>query len=319
MSSPLAGGRNAIEWPSLLLALVIYGGWLGLTWFHAAVPLWLLMPLGGWLVAWHSSLQHETIHGHPTSSAKINRLVGAPPLMLFVPYDSYRISHLMHHRDEFLTDPLDDPESHYWTPQDWAALSAPLRWLVVSQSTFLGRMLLGPLFVASRYLAQEYQRIAAGSRLHARIWRKHVLAVALVLAWVCGVCGMKVGVYLLAFVYPGTALILLRSFAEHRALDNVRERVAVVENTPVLGLLYLNNNLHAAHHEMPGLPWYAIPAWYKANRARLLRDNAGLVYDGYGDVIRRFFLTPHDQPVHPAGRVAQRPGGDIAPPPLRRA
>ena len=305
MSTPLAVRPNSVEWPTLFLAAAIYGGWLALTWFHAAVPLWLLAPLGSWLVAWQSSLQHETIHGHPTIWRSLNRLIGAPPLMLFVPYESYRISHLMHHRDDYLTDPLEDPESHYWTPEDWARLSGPLRWLVIGQSTFVGRMLLGPIWVAARYLALEFGRIRSGSRLHMRIWCRHMVAVALLLAWVCGICGMSLWVYLLAFAYPGTALILLRSFAEHRAEENVRERVALVENAPVLGLLYLNNNLHAAHHEAPLLPWYQIPAWYRAHRQRLLADNDGLVYNGYGDVAWRYFLTPHDQPVHPAGRVVR--------------
>ena len=79
------------------------------------------------------------------------------------------------------------------------------------------------------------------------------------------------------------SLALLRSFAEHRAASDVFERTAIVENAPILGLLYLYNNLHAAHHERPTLPWYQIPAWYRENRERLIKANGGLVYDGYLD------------------------------------
>ena len=292
-----------LEWPTLVLAMVIYAGWLALTWFHASLPFWLLMPLGGWFCAWHASLQHEVIHGHPTAWRRFNHAIGFPPLLLFLPFDAYRISHLRHHFDERLTDPLDDPESFYWTPESWALLSGPKRWMVRAQTTFLGRIVLGPPWVAVRYLLQEFNQLAEGKRLHIRIWLKQTVGVTLVLAWVCGVCGMSIWLYLAAFVYPGTALMLVRSFAEHRAEPDVSARIAIVENAPVLGLLYLYNNLHFIHHGQPGLPWYKIPAAYRLKRAQVLRENGGLVYNSYWDVARRFFLTAHDQPVHPMGRI----------------
>ncbi len=55
-----------IEWPTVALAVLIYGGFLGLTWFWRDIPIWILVPLGAWLIAWHGSLQHEVIHNHPT-------------------------------------------------------------------------------------------------------------------------------------------------------------------------------------------------------------------------------------------------------------
>ena len=106
--------------------------------------------------------------------------------------------------------------------------------------------------------------------------------------------------YVFGIVYPGTAVLLLRSFAEHRAEQDVFERTAIVENSWFFGPLFLFNNLHAAHHERPLIPWYELPAWYRANRGRLLAANGGLVYDGYGEVVRRFLFTPHDVNVHPS-------------------
>lgn len=114
---------------------------------------------------------------------------------------------------------------------------------------------------------------------------------------------MSLAFYVFAIVYPGTAILLIRSFAEHRATEGVSERTAIVENAPCLGLLFLYNNLHAAHHAEPMMPWYQIPAWYNANRERLIHDNGGLIYNGYLDVARRFLLTPHDTPQHPTNRA----------------
>ena len=126
------------------------------------------------------------------------------------------------------------------------------------------------------------------------------------LVWVIGICGMPLWIYVAAFVYPGMSLAMVRSFAEHRAEAEPEKRTAIVENAPILGLLFLNNNLHVAHHLRGGLPWHQIPKFYRLNREALIRRNGGLVYDGYSDVFRRYGLTPHDRLVHPEwpGRAA---------------
>jgi len=100
-------------------------------------------------------------------------------------------------------------------------------------------------------------------------------------------------------VYAGTSLAMVRSFAEHRAESIVERRTAIVEKSWILGPLFLFNNLHVAHHMRHTMPWYALPAWYNANRAALIERNGGLVYDSYRDVIRRYLLRPHDQALHP--------------------
>ena len=51
------------EGPTWLVAAAIYAGWFLMVWFHASIPWWLMIPLGGYILAWHFSLQHEAIHG----------------------------------------------------------------------------------------------------------------------------------------------------------------------------------------------------------------------------------------------------------------
>jgi fatty acid desaturase len=72
-----------------------------------------------WFTAWYMSLQHELIHGHPTSRPWFNQLLGTLPLAVWYPYGLYRDSHLAHHHHHLLTQPVDDPESYYFTPQSW--------------------------------------------------------------------------------------------------------------------------------------------------------------------------------------------------------
>jgi fatty acid desaturase len=295
--------RRTVEWPTVTLAAIIYGLWGVLTYFHASIPFWLWIPLGAWTVAWQASLQHEIIHGHPTANRSLNRLIGCWPLLLWLPYESYRISHLIHHRDERLTDPLDDPESHYWTQEQWDRLGPFHAWLIRVNATFLGRVTIGPVRAMSSFLIREARAVWKNEPMHRRIWANHAFQLLAVLTWLVLVCDINPFVYLVAIVYPATALMLVRSFAEHRAESEVEERTAIVENAPILGLLFLYNNLHVAHHENPMMPWYEIPAWYRANRERVIRENGGLVYDSYLDVARRYFLTEHDTQIHPHGRA----------------
>ena len=87
----------AIEWPTILLAVAAYGGWLSLTHAYGTWPAWLVVPGVALLLTFHSSLQHEILHGHPTRSAAMNRLFGILPLSLWIPYDRFRALHMIHH------------------------------------------------------------------------------------------------------------------------------------------------------------------------------------------------------------------------------
>jgi len=279
----------------LLLAAVIYGGWLGVTLLHSRLHPVALFMLGGWLIAWHGSLQHETIHGHPTPWRRMNDALAVAPLSLWLPYMLYRRSHLAHHDADHLTHPAHDPESRYLD----ASAGGPSQAAVRAQSTLAGRLILGPFVEVGRFLLNESVRVWRGEADSRCVWSWHAVAVGLIWIWLHFACHFSLGAYLAFFVYPGASLTLLRSFAEHRADASPARRVAVVERAPVFGLLFLNNNLHAAHHRWPGLPWWRLPVQYRANRRALLAENGGLVYAGYGEVAARFLLKAHDTVLHP--------------------
>jgi fatty acid desaturase len=290
---------GAAEWPTFALAVVVYGLWFGVTFFWRALPPWALAGLGAWTVAWHMSLQHEIIHDHPTRSRRLNAWIGAWPLALWLPFEAYRRSHLQHHNDTRLTDPLDDPESYYWNRRQWDEIGALGRGLVRAQATLLGRVTIGPAWSMSRFWGNEIRLIAAGDKRRRTALGRHALEVGVVLAWLLGVCHMPFWTYFWGFAYSGTALALVRSFAEHRAGRDVERRTAIVERSWILGPLFLFNNLHSAHHLRPSLPWYRLPRWYRANREALIARNGGLVYASYFDVARRYWRRPHDKPLHP--------------------
>jgi fatty acid desaturase len=98
-------------------------------------------------------------------------------------------------------------------------------------------------------------------------------------------------------------MVLIRAYPEHRARPAIRQRIAIVEKSWLLGPLFLFNNLHSLHHEKPGLPWYQYNSRYRRERERLISENGGLLYVTYFDVARRYLFRPHDALLHPTGRV----------------
>lgn len=290
--------RPRREWPTLAIAAIIYSGWLALTGWHAVLPVPVVIVAGAWLVAWHGSLQHETIHGHPTSRPWVNAAIGLPPLSLWLPYAIYRRSHIAHHGCQRITDPLHDPESRYL-----ASDAAPWRWAARAQAALIGRLALGPAFAIVALLREEASRAVREPRTTATDWTLHLLTVAPICAWLEWT-GFGVLRYLLFVVYPGTALTLLRSFAEHRADIPGDSRAATVESSGPFALLFLNNNLHTAHHERPDIAWYRLPAYHRLHRQRL-KAQAGDPYQGYREIVRRFALAPHDVLIHPDAEGGQ--------------
>lgn len=278
--------------PTWMVAALAYGGWAGLTLGYHALPWWLLLPAAGYIMALQGSLQHETIHGHPTRWQGLNQALGWAPLWLWLPYPIYRDEHRTHHDDEILTDPIADPESKYAAPADWPRFGRLRRGALRFNTTLLGRLTLGPALVISDFLRREARMMIAGEPGRRRIWALHALALAPVLAWLW-LCAVPFWAYVLLFVYPGLSLTLLRSFAEHIASAEPRSRTVTVEAEPLFALLFLNNNLHALHHAYPELPWYALPHLARRGPRPALR------YAGYGEIVWRFLLRPIHAPVHP--------------------
>lgn len=280
-----------IEWPTIWLAATIYGGWAALTLFQAHLPIAGIVVAGGWLVAWQGSLQHETIHGHPTCWAWLNTAIGFTPLSLWLPYAMYRRSHIAHHASERITHPSYDPESRYLSRDTGVRAS-----LARAQATLVGRLVIGPFACLATLAREEIGRVRQSPGAVVRDWLPHLVAVGLIAGWLEWT-GFGVGRYLLLVVYPGTALTLLRSFAEHHADLPHPARAATVERGGLLGILFLNNHFHDAHHERPGLAWYKLPA---SQRHRRRRGIGVAHYRSYGEIVRRFAFRSHHVLVHPA-------------------
>jgi fatty acid desaturase len=289
-----------VEWPTLALAAVIYACFGLVTWNYDLLPWWLLLPLGGYLVAWHGSLQHEVVHGHPTPWPLVNEALVFPSLWLWMPYRTYQEAHRRHHAIDSLTDPLEDPESYYLSAADWDSCGRLERLFLTASNTLAGRLILGPWRSVWQLIKGEAPKVLRGDRTALINWGLHALGVAVVLYWVIWVCAIPLEGYILFFAYPGLSLTLMRSFLEHRAQGPQSERTVVIEAEAPFALLYLNNNLHSLHHADPWRAWYDLPRSYRARKEALLAANGGYFYKGYLEVMRRYLFTPKEPIAHPS-------------------
>lgn len=294
-ASKNVSAMKRIEWPTWAALAACYLAWGALTLAAPAAP--LAHVALAVVIAFHSSLQHEAIHGHPTRNAALNHALVFPPLGLSFPFIRYRDTHLAHHLDNRLTDPYDDPESWYFDPEVWRVAPRAVRGLYWVNNTVLGRMALGPGISFIRFLMADMRAIAGGDRHVAVAWALHVAGTVPVITWLWW-AGVSATGYALA-AYAGLSLINLRSFLEHRAEERAAARSVVVEDAGPLALLYLNNNLHAVHHAHPEMPWYDLPAHYRLHRDRFLAMNGGYVYRGYGAILRAFAIRAKEPPPHP--------------------
>ena len=302
-----------IEWPTLALIVACYGLWAAsgaLLWQVAPVAALALMAL---MSALHSSLVHENLHGHPTRHRLVNETLVTLPLSLIYPYRRYRATHLAHHHDERLTDPLEDPESYYRARWQHDRMPRWLRHVLLVNNTMIGRIVLGPVLGAAGFLAQEARLVAMGARGVRPAWALH-LASLLPLVALLWFFGIPLWLYVLAVVWPSLSLISIRTYAEHRWHDAPEGRTIIVERSP-LAWLFLNNNLHIVHHQVPSAPWYALPRLYAEQRAYWQTLNRGYVYPSYWHLFRAHALHPKEPVVHPVlHQVPAPPPPDTEPP-----
>ncbi len=284
--------------PTWMLIVAVYSAWFGV----AANAVWLGLPLACLLLTlcttWFLSLQHELLHGHPTRLPWLNALFGIAPLGIWLPYRLYRRAHLQHHEAE-LTEPAADPESYFLYAGDWHAASPAMRRLYAVRNTMAGRVLLQPAFSIGAIAVDAVARLRAGDWRDVPAWLTHLTLLGALLAWLQGSCGMPVWLVLAGVAYPALSLAAIRSFHEHRASDSLAARSVI--NDAGLGwrLLFLNNNYHLVHHDLPAVPWFAL-AWVYRRRAHdYLARNDGFFVRGYREWVVRYAWRAVAPVAHP--------------------
>ncbi|MEM6933233.1 MAG: fatty acid desaturase [Pseudomonadota bacterium] len=292
--------KRAIEWPTWIALIAMYAGWLAVLANYDVFGAWVCIP-GALVLTFQSSLQHEALHGHPTRNALVNEALVFLPLGLFFPYRRFKETHLCHHNDTRLTDPYDDPETWYVADRDYETLSRPMRFVLRMNNSLAGRITLGPFLSVFGFTRSDIRSIRSGDRDVIGAWTRHVIGLTVVICILVYV-GMPIWLYALGMAIPAVSLLSVRVFIEHRAAECPKQRSAIVETGWFWSLLFLNNNLHRVHHERPAVPWYKLPALWRAERDRFLADNGNYHLSGYGEVARRWLFKRREPVVHPLMR-----------------
>ncbi|CAG4888369.1 fatty acid desaturase [Paraburkholderia saeva] len=287
------------EWPTWVLIATIYASWFGVATHVRALGVPVAALLLAFLGAWYMSLQHELMHGHPTRSRFFNGLLGFAPLAVWFPYGIYRDLHLQHHVDPHLTHPSFDPESYFVTHQTWQRTGALMRALLTVRNTFIGRLLLGPAFSIAATVVEAFRRMAGGDLRDVPAWLVHFIALAALTYWLDVSCGLPAWVFIGGVGYASLSIGSVRSFHEHRTSGTGEHRSVINEAAFFWRLLYLNNNYHAVHHDLPHVPWFALRSVYLARRADYHERNGGFVVQGYREWLGRHAIQPVAHVVHP--------------------
>jgi len=291
----LLNGRG--EWRTLAVIVAVYGLTILTVMRREVLTPWLTIPFLSVLGAWHLSMQHETIHGHPFRRQWINDVIGSIPVTLWIPYFSFKKDHVEHHQSD-LTHPGLDNESYYVSPEAWSRAGKIRRAAYWANRTILFRMFVWTIVSTVTYLWSQIRLMLRGDKQAWFAVAVHAAGLVVVAYLVRSVAGMPLWQFALGTTYGGRILNAIRPFPEHKYQSGVETRTAMVMAGPFMSLLMLNNNLHVAHHEQPGVAWYEVPNLSARVNAVERAREAGLLYEGgYAEVFRKFSFKPMGAPV----------------------
>ncbi|WP_168790142.1 fatty acid desaturase [Paraburkholderia aromaticivorans] len=286
------------QWPTWALIITIYGGWFGVATHARELGLPFTTLLLAVLGTWYMSLQHELLHGHPTRSPLVNALLGFAPLAVWFPYGIYRDSHLQHHDDPHLTHSERDPESYFVSALVWRRTGWAIRALLTFRNTFIGRLLVGPAFAIAATGVDALRKIKSGDWRDVPVWLAHFAAVAVLAAWLQHACGIPAWVFIVGAGYGALSLGSIRSFQEHREAQAHEHRTVINEAAWFWRLLFLNNNYHLVHHDLPHVPWFALRDVYETSRQQYIERSGGFLVRGYSEWLRLYAFASVAHPVH---------------------
>ena len=288
--------REPAEWRTLLVVVAVYAlTALTVIRYETLTP-WLAVPFLAVLGAWHLSMQHEVLHGHPFKNQFLNDAIGSIPVTLWIPYLAFKKDHLEHHVSD-LTNPALDNESYYVSQEQWDKAGKIRRAAWTANRTILFRMFVWTIVSTITYELSVLKRAVRGEQGDRLAVALHAVGVAFVV-YLVSLSSMPLWVFALGTVYGGRILNAIRPFPEHKYQSGVETRTAMIMAGPFMSLLMLNNNLHIAHHDEPWVPWYRYSNLMDRVNAVQRAREAGVLYEGgYAEVFRRFSFTPVDSPV----------------------
>ena len=285
------------EWRTVVLILAVYGGTIATVLNHGRLGVVMTVLLLSWFGAWHLSMQHEMLHGHPFRAQWLNDAIASIPVTLWIPFLCFKRDHLEHHEAD-LTNPELDNESYYVSQEVWDRSGRLRRAAYWANRTMAFRMFVWVFVSTTTYVLMVLRQALRGDNSRRVALLVHVVGLFFVVWFVRGVAEMPFWQFALGTTYGGRVLNAMRPFPEHKYLADTQDRTAMIMAGPVMSLLMLNNNLHVAHHDEPWVPWYDYRSLMERVNAVERARKIGLLYEGgYLEVFRRFAFRPISSPL----------------------
>lgn len=289
---------NNIEFPTLFLIAMTYCIWFSLVFILNAVSLWLIVPLMGLVLTFHSSLQHEAIHGHPIPNEMCSTVLVYPPIGLWIPYERFKELHIKHHKNEIISNPQNDPETNYIYPENWKKIPYLLQKIMCFNNTLFGYVFIKTIIKEISFICSEIKIIYSGNWKIFFVWIRHLIGITIILISINYYSNVPIWAYLISS-YIGNAILNIRTFLEHRAHKNPLKKSVIIEDQGILAMLFLNNNFHSLHHARPHISWYKLPKLYFDNKHFYLKQNGNYLYKSYLEVFTKYLFKIKEPVAHP--------------------
>jgi fatty acid desaturase len=167
-------------------------------------------------------------------------------------------------------------------------------------------MLVGPAFSLAATGAQALGKISHGDWRDLPAWLAHLAALAALTTWLQRLCGIPAWLFIVGVGYGSLSLASVRSFHEHRVAREHAHRSVINEAGWGWRLLFLNNNYHLVHHDLPQVPWFALREVYEGSRQQYVERSGRFLVKGYSEWVRRYAFAEVAHPLSAATTVPDR-------------
>lgn len=218
------------------------------------IPIFLVQSLLGILMF---TPLHESVHRVASKNKLLNDLImhGTWPIFLNAP-QVFKMLHLTHHAKT--NQGKDDPD-HFTSAQTWTG-----RWI----KSFL------LIFSYYFYAFRNFQRNPSN------IFWMGISVLAPLAALAFSLMSPYSVALIWSWILPAFASIGVLAFINTAWPHHPGERSHKMKNTKILIVpkplewIMFNQNYHLIHHLRPTLPWYEYPAYWRANREKLISEGA---------------------------------------------
>ena len=239
--------------------------------FQATVWVIPLIVAHGYALAFLFCPFHECTHRTAFRTRWLNvalgRFIG---VLIFRPYDNYRVYHWEHHR--FTQDPERDPELSFPKPTSPGSYVLTLTGLPYLRRRFADMLVLVTGRAERPWMpANEHRRLIIEARAHLAIYLG-AAAVSVALA-----SPTLLIVWFLPFLV-GQVFMQPYLLAEHTGCAHTRDSLTNTRTTLTWALVRLfawNMPYHAEHHAYPAVPFHALPQLHERVQDRLANVEPG--------------------------------------------